>query len=185
MALKQATEPDSLAQALNDEATDYPLPPIKELTAEESRAFFDELTRELLGISGDEFVRRYDAGRYDDILDDEDYVDLLYLSILGGLGQSSVHDGTEMNAMSLRRPEPDAHSAEPKLDLQTETSSPPIPMLTLIEGKEMFDEQARALLAISGDEFVRRYHAGRYDDILDDPEHAALMYLAMLGGLGQ
>jgi hypothetical protein len=36
------------------------------LTEEEGRAMFDEEAQRLLGISGEEFVRRYDAGYYDD-----------------------------------------------------------------------------------------------------------------------
>jgi hypothetical protein len=57
------------------------------LTPEQSRAHFDELTYELLGISGDEFTRRYDAGRHDDILDDPYHSDLMYLAMLGDLGR--------------------------------------------------------------------------------------------------
>ncbi|ADG88235.1 hypothetical protein TBS_05010 [Thermobispora bispora] len=35
---------------------------VVELTEEEGRKFFDEVTRAELGMSGDEFLRRYDAG---------------------------------------------------------------------------------------------------------------------------
>lgn len=41
-------------------------PAYRLLTDEEGRALFDEVARRLLGISGEEFVRRYDAGDYDD-----------------------------------------------------------------------------------------------------------------------
>ena len=37
-----------------------------ELTAGEGRAVFDRACREHLGISGPEFLRRYDAGYYND-----------------------------------------------------------------------------------------------------------------------
>lgn len=37
-----------------------------ELTREEGRALFGRRARELLGISGDEFLRRYDAGQLDE-----------------------------------------------------------------------------------------------------------------------
>jgi hypothetical protein len=43
---------------------------VRFVTPEEGRAYFDEQARELLGISGAEFVRRHDAGEYDDIIDD-------------------------------------------------------------------------------------------------------------------
>ena len=36
------------------------------LTPEEGRAYFDEVCRNRLGISGDEFLRRWDAGEYRD-----------------------------------------------------------------------------------------------------------------------
>ena len=37
---------------------------IPELSAEEARASFDLQVREALGISGDEFIRRWEAGEY-------------------------------------------------------------------------------------------------------------------------
>jgi hypothetical protein len=39
------------------------------LTMEEGRAYFDEASRNLLGISGEEFLRRWDAGEYRDAPD--------------------------------------------------------------------------------------------------------------------
>jgi hypothetical protein len=42
------------------------LPEIKVLTSEEGRELFDAAARRELGISGDEFLRRYDAGEYED-----------------------------------------------------------------------------------------------------------------------
>lgn len=35
-----------------------------EMTREEARAFFDEQARAWLGISGEEFIRRWDAGAF-------------------------------------------------------------------------------------------------------------------------
>jgi hypothetical protein len=46
------------------------LPPIRDLTPDEAKADFDAKARELLGISGEEFLRRLDAGEYDEVLDD-------------------------------------------------------------------------------------------------------------------
>ncbi len=49
------------------------------------------------------------------------------------------------------------------------------------EGWRRFvDEKARTLLGISAEEFVRRWHAGDYAEIADDPAHSDIMYLAML-----
>jgi len=56
---------------------------------------------------------------------------------------------------------------------------PPVRDLSPEESQAFFDEKAQTLLGISGAEFVRRYHAGDYDAILDDPEHSDLMYMAM------
>lgn len=44
-------------------------PAVIELTPEEARAVFDRTARRLLGISGEEFVRRWEAG--DDCGDEE------------------------------------------------------------------------------------------------------------------
>ena len=42
------------------------LPGVFELTAEEGRELFDKAARKRLGISGEEFLRRLDAGEYRD-----------------------------------------------------------------------------------------------------------------------
>ena len=57
------------------------LPQVQELTVEETRAFFDQMARELLGISADEFRRRWNAGEYDPIADDGDHSDIMYLAM--------------------------------------------------------------------------------------------------------
>jgi hypothetical protein len=49
------------------------------LTEEEGRAMFDEEAQRLLGISGEEFVHRYDAGYYDDKPDLHEEVIQLHL----------------------------------------------------------------------------------------------------------
>jgi hypothetical protein len=43
---------------------------IRFLDDEESRELFDREAQRLLGISGDEFLRRYDAGEYNGPLED-------------------------------------------------------------------------------------------------------------------
>jgi hypothetical protein len=40
------------------------VPEVRELTAAEGRALFDKTARKLLGISGDEFLARWDRGEY-------------------------------------------------------------------------------------------------------------------------
>jgi hypothetical protein len=53
------------------------------------------------------------------------------------------------------------------------------------EGRALFDRQARELMNMSGEEFLRRYDAGEFDDILDDSDHPHLMHLAMLIPFGR
>ena len=49
--------------------TEPTLPPAKELTSEEARDFFESEVQRVLGISGEEFLRRLDAGDYRDVID--------------------------------------------------------------------------------------------------------------------
>ena len=49
--------------------------------------------------------------------------------------------------------------------------------LTEQEGCELFDRQARRNLGMSGEEFVRQWEAGKFDDNPDRPE---VMSVAML-----
>ena len=55
---KVATEPDD--------------PPVREPSWEEGRALLDGEARRLLGISGEEFLRRYDAGDYARLTEDDE-----------------------------------------------------------------------------------------------------------------
>ena len=63
------------------------------------------------------------------------------------------------------------------------TSEPtvaPIQWLSDDEARTFFDEQALALVGLSGEEFLRRWDAGEYDAVADDPEHPEVMRLAAL-----
>jgi hypothetical protein len=62
--------------------TDEKLPPMKELTPEEMWEMFDRQAREWLGISGEEFIRRYDAGEItEEQLDYDNNVIILAMKI--------------------------------------------------------------------------------------------------------
>jgi hypothetical protein len=52
------------------------------LEGEEARAYFDESARELVGMSGEEFLRRLDSGEWDEVIDDDEYRDHLYLAMM-------------------------------------------------------------------------------------------------------
>jgi hypothetical protein len=53
------------------------------------------------------------------------------------------------------------------------------------ESHEYFDRQARRLLGISGEEFLRRYDAGEFAALKNDREQRAVMKLAMLAPFGR
>ena len=55
---------------------------IRFLNEEESREYFDRQAQRLLGLSGDEFLRRYDAGEYDRELEDRELRAVMKLSML-------------------------------------------------------------------------------------------------------
>lgn len=65
--------------ALAPEQLDGPAP--RALTGDEARAEFDRRSRRLLGMSGVEFLRRWDAGELD--ADDDRVAELAFLSPLG------------------------------------------------------------------------------------------------------
>jgi hypothetical protein len=52
------------------------------LSDEEARAEFEAQARSRLGISGDEFLRRWDAGEYRNVFDDEDHLGVLLVASL-------------------------------------------------------------------------------------------------------
>jgi hypothetical protein len=55
--------------------------------------------------------------------------------------------------------------------------NPNIRELSDEEGRELFDRQARRYLNMSGEEFIRRWDAGEFDE---GPENPAVVRLAML-----
>ena len=56
---------------------------VRHLDAEEWRAFFDANARNRLGMSGEEFLRRLDAGEFDEIADDVvNHPGLMYMVML-------------------------------------------------------------------------------------------------------
>ncbi len=66
--------------------------PVIEVTYEEGRRMFDEAAQEWLGIGGDEFLRRYDAGEYGDMVETEDSRHIVDLDLLIPIARE---DGTD------------------------------------------------------------------------------------------
>jgi hypothetical protein len=48
------------------------------------------------------------------------------------------------------------------------------------EASDIFDALSRQLMNISGEEFLRRWEAGEYADVVDTPDHLHITRLALL-----
>ncbi len=59
------------------------IPGVRFLDDEESKAFFDQVARRWLNISGDEFLRAYDAGEFGDPDDDPNVMRVAMLMPFG------------------------------------------------------------------------------------------------------
>jgi len=63
----------------SDPDSPYYVPPVRHVTPEEGRALFDEEARASMGMSGEEFIRRYEAGEFDDVIEGSDHIKLIGL----------------------------------------------------------------------------------------------------------
>ena len=70
--------------ATTAERTDHS---IQWLTTEEAREAFDARAREWFGISGEEFIRRWDAGEFAATADDADHPQVMWLATLIPFGR--------------------------------------------------------------------------------------------------
>lgn len=52
------------------------------MTREENLAEIDRMARARLDMGGEEFLRRLDAGEWDEVIDDPEYRDVLYLAMV-------------------------------------------------------------------------------------------------------
>lgn len=66
----------------------------------------------------------------------------------------------------------------PELTAETRTLSPE-------EGRAFFDEQCRAVLGMSGEEFIRRWDSGEYADLDDVPENWGIFEMSLLLAFGR
>jgi hypothetical protein len=80
----------SVARSVEQDETDDELPPVIWVTPEEGRRLFDEWVRERMDISGEEFIRRWEAGEYDEVWDTPDH---LYIGDLAALIPFARQDG--------------------------------------------------------------------------------------------
>lgn len=79
------TEEAASAQAIEDEEDD--LSPLIIVTPEEGRRIFDEAARAWMGMSGEEFLRRLDAGEYYDIADAPGHRHIMHLAMMRPLAE--------------------------------------------------------------------------------------------------
>jgi hypothetical protein len=57
---------------------------------------------------------------------------------------------------------------------------PKVQWVTPEEGREIFDAEARRVMGMSGEEFIRRWDAGEYREIADTPGNLHIIGLAFL-----
>jgi hypothetical protein len=57
--------------------------------------------------------------------------------------------------------------------------------ISAAEAREVFDYQARKLVGMSGEEFLRRWEEGEFRDLFDKCGHEDLTHLVMMMGLGR
>ena len=77
-----ATESEKVVRTEDDD-----LPPIHFVTPEEGRRMFDEAVRKYMGISGEEFLRRLDAGEYYEIADKPGHRHIVRLALMRSLAE--------------------------------------------------------------------------------------------------
>jgi len=66
------------------------------------------------------------------------------------------------------------------IEMEEAEEDPEVVVLSAEEARRAFDYQARATLNMSGEEFVRRWEAGEFDEIADTAGHRHIIKLAML-----
>lgn len=54
---------------------------------DEAHAYFDKMARDLVGMSGEEFLRRLDSGEWDEVIDDGEHRDHLFLASMRSFGE--------------------------------------------------------------------------------------------------
>lgn len=76
------------------------VPEVVLVSPEEGRRMFDEAARRIAGMSGAEFIRRYDAGEYAGIADDAGHREIIELAMLVNVGRSGAPGGDRIATRS-------------------------------------------------------------------------------------
>lgn len=60
-----------------------------------------------------------------------------------------------------------------------------VQIVSAAEAREVFDYQARRLMGMSGEEFLRRWDEGEFRELFDKRGHENLTHLVMMMGFGR
>lgn len=137
--------------------------PVEQLTDDDLRVLFDQNSRYFLGITGEDFQHRWSSGRLSEIADPglrevvEIVVDLLPLVQHDDCDHARLH-----GLIDVARQVPGGR------------------ILTHDEAWNLFDQNARYYMGMSGDEFKRRWDAGEYYHNDDMPNHNAIINVRMM-----
>lgn len=137
--------------------------PMHAPTHEERRELFDQNARYYLGVTGDEFHRRWHAREYEDEID-------VYIS-------EAISSVAELLPL-IEDEQPDSRRLAGLVNIARQV--PNFHFLTAEEAWEMFDRRARERLFISGAEFQRRWFTGEFDGNDYWPNHLAIIDVYML-----
>jgi len=147
---------------------------VKMLTYEESLAYFDDIARRYVGMSGEEFLKAWNEGKYKDVdIDTPELMRVVMLLPLTVPPASVCYYRCE----AMREGNGMAKSARTK---KKEKIPEPngVKMLTYEEGLEVFDRAARRYLDMSGEEFLKAWNEGKYKDV--DIDTTGLIRVVML-----
>jgi len=75
-------EPEPSSEPDTEPEEEPELPPVYFVTPEEGREIFDHQATELLGMSGEEFLRRWDAGEFVDVFEGPDHLKLVDMYLM-------------------------------------------------------------------------------------------------------
>ena len=139
-------------------------------TREEAWNVFDRRARERLFISGAEFHRRWNAGEF---IGNDYWPNHLAIIDIYSLMPKDEPDPAWLEASMSATPQNDEQITD-------EDDVPAVIHMTREEAREIFEENARYWLNMSGDEFVRKWRNREFGDVDNHPDHVRIMQVAFL-----
>lgn len=77
----------SVQKTRRSQTEEFELPEIIWPSRDEARRMFDEIARKTVGMSGDEFLQKLDAGEFADMPDDWEHMPFIELAMMSGFGR--------------------------------------------------------------------------------------------------